>query len=183
MSSRLTVIAGPTAVGKGTVIRHILANHPEIRLSVSATTRAPRAGEQDGVSYYFLTKDEFEKAIAAGQMLEYAVVHGENYYGTPRGPVDDALAHGDLMILEIDIQGARQVKKAMPEASLIFIAPPSWEELVRRLQGRGTETAAEQERRLETARQELEAQSEFDYVVVNDDVAECASKVVDLMQA
>jgi guanylate kinase len=183
MSSRLTVIAGPTAVGKGTVIRHILVNHPEIRLSVSATTRAPRAGEQDGVSYYFLTKEEFEKAIAAGQMLEYAVVHGENYYGTPRGPVDDALAHGDLMILEIDIQGARQVKKAMPEASLIFIAPPSWEELVRRLQGRGTETAGEQERRLETARQELEAQSEFDYVVVNDDVAECASKVVDLMQA
>ncbi|MFM5905836.1 MAG: guanylate kinase [Micrococcales bacterium] len=183
MSSRLTVIAGPTAVGKGTVIRRILADNPHIKLSVSATTRQPRVGEVNGVSYFFMTKEQFQRAIEAGQMLEHAVVHGDNYYGTPRGPVDEALSKGEQMILEIDIQGARQVKKVMPEARLVFIAPPSWDELVRRLQGRGTESPAEQERRLETAKAELAAQSEFDHVVINDDVAECATKVVDLMQA
>ena len=183
MSSRLTVIAGPTAVGKGTVIRHILQNHPNIKLSVSATTRAPRPGEIDGVSYYFWTPEQFDAAIAAGQMLEYAVVHGQNKYGTPRLPVEQALANDQLMILEIDIQGARQVKKAMPEASLVFIAPPSWDELVRRLTVRGTETPEEQATRLQTAKEELAAQSEFDHVVINDDVAECARQVVDLMHA
>lgn len=182
MVNRLTVIAGPTAVGKGTVIRHILENHPEIRLSVSATTRAPRPGEIDGVSYHFLTPEEFDSRISAGEMLEYAVVHGQHKYGTLRGPVEDALAAGEQLILEIDIQGARQVKKAMPTANLVFIAPPSWEELVRRLTTRGTENEQEQIRRLETARLELAAQSEFDHVVINDDVADCATRVVDLMQ-
>ena len=179
----LTVVAGPTAVGKGTVVSHILANHPEVKLSVSATTRAPRPGEIDGESYFFWSMDEFDANIAAGEMLEYAVVHGHNKYGTPKQPVIDAIAAGKLVLLEIDIQGARQVKAAMPEAKLIFIAPPSWDELVRRLQSRGTETAEEQERRLESARVELAAQSEFDHVVINDEVARCASEVLDLMKA
>lgn len=182
MANRLFVIAGPTAVGKGTVIKHILEHYPQVKLSVSATTRAPRPGEVDGVSYHFLTMAEFDAKIAAGQMLEYAVVHGTNKYGTLREPVEQALAAGQSMILEIDIQGARQVKRAMPEAELVFIAPPSWEELVSRLTGRGTETPEEQTRRLETAKEELAAQGEFDHVIINDEVAECARRIVELMQ-
>ena len=183
MSNRLTVIAGPTAVGKGTVVAHILATHPEIKLSVSATTRQPRPGEVDGQNYYFLTHENFDQLIEAGEMLEYATVHGINKYGTPKQPILDALARNEQIILEIDIQGARQVKAAMPDAKLIFIAPPSWEELVRRLTGRGTESPEEQAQRLLTAREELASQSEFDYVVINDEVARCASEVVDLIQA
>jgi guanylate kinase len=183
MPNQLTVIAGPTAVGKGTVVNHILSNFPNVHLSVSATTRAPRPGEVDGVNYYFLTHEQFDQLISDGQMLEYAVVHGTNKYGTPKQPVVEALDRGELVLLEIDIQGARQVKAAMPDSKLIFIAPPSWDELIRRLQGRGTENALEQARRLETAREELAAQSEFDHVVINDEVARCAQEVVDLMQA
>lgn len=183
MNARLTVIAGPTAVGKGTVVRHILDTYPDVSLSVSATTRAPRPGEVDGVDYFFWTHEQFDEAISRGEMLEYAIVHGVNKYGTPRGPVESAMAAGRLVILEIDLQGARQVKAAMPEARLIFIAPPSWEELTRRLAGRGTESAEEQERRLETARIELAAQGEFDHVVINDEVARCAAEVVNLMQS
>jgi guanylate kinase len=181
--SRLTVIAGPTAVGKGTVVRRIREMHPEIELSVSATTRLPRPGEQHGVDYFFLTNEEFDKMIADGNMLEYAVVHGTNRYGTPREPVERILAAGGQMILEIDIQGARQVKKSMPEALLVFIAPPSWQELERRLSGRGTEDAAEQARRLATAKLEMEAQDEFEAVIINEHVDKCAQQVVDLMQA
>jgi guanylate kinase len=183
MTNQLIVLAGPTAVGKGTVVKYILEHYPNVHLSVSATTRAPRPGEVEGESYYFLTHEQFDEMIAAGDMLEYAVVHGQNKYGTPKQPVVAALAAGRQVILEIDIQGARQVKKAWPEAKLVFIAPPSWEELVSRLKGRGTETAEEQARRLETAKLELSAQDEFDYVVINDEVARCASEVVDLMQA
>jgi guanylate kinase len=183
MTNQLIVLAGPTAVGKGTVVKYILEHYPNVHLSVSATTRAPRPGEVEGESYYFLTHEQFDDMIAAGDMLEYAVVHGQNKYGTPKQPVVAALAAGRQVILEIDIQGARQVKKAWPEAKLVFIAPPSWEELVSRLKGRGTETAEEQARRLETAKLELSAQDEFDYVVINDEVARCASEVVDLMQA
>jgi guanylate kinase len=183
MTNQLIVLAGPTAVGKGTVVKHILEHYPNVHLSVSATTRSPRPGEIEGQSYYFLTHEEFDRMIADGDMLEYATVHGQNKYGTPKQPVLAALAAGKQVILEIDIQGARQVKKSLPEAKLVFIAPPSWDELVRRLQGRGTESLEEQQRRLETAKQELAAQSEFDYVVINDEVARCASEVVDLMQA
>ncbi len=183
MTNQLTVIAGPTAVGKGTVVQHILQHYPDVHLSVSATTRAPRPGEVDGVDYYFLKPEQFDKLIADGQMLEYAVVHGSNKYGTPKQPVVDALDRGYLVLLEIDIQGARQVKAAMPESKLIFIAPPSWDELVRRLQGRATENPSEQARRLESARVELDAQTEFDHIVINDQVARCAQEVVDLMQA
>jgi guanylate kinase len=179
----LTVVAGPTAVGKGTVVRHILENHPEVSLSVSATTRAPRPGEIDGESYFFWTMDQFDAQIAAGEMLEFATVHGTNKYGTPKQPVIDAIRSGKLVLLEIDIQGARQVKAAMPEAKLIFIAPPSWQELVRRLETRATESPEEQARRLVSAEVELAAQSEFDHVVINDEVARCASEVLDLMKA
>lgn len=183
MTNQLIVLAGPTAVGKGTVVKYILEHYPKVHLSVSATTRSPRPGEIEGESYYFLSHDEFDRLIASGDMLEYAVVHGENKYGTPKQPVLAALASGKKVILEIDIQGARQVKASMPSAKLVFIAPPSWDELVKRLQGRGTESAEEQARRLETAKLELAAQSEFDYVVINDEVARCASEVVDLLQA
>jgi guanylate kinase len=182
MNNRLTVIAGPTAVGKGTVVRHILENFDNVHLSVSATTRDPRPGEVDGVDYYFLSHDEFDRMVAADEMLEFAVVHGLNKYGTPRRPVEAALASGKQVLLEIDIQGARQVKQAMPEALLVFIAPPSWQELERRLSMRGTESAEEQDKRLATAKTELAAQQEFDAVVINEDVAKCAQEVLDLMQ-
>jgi guanylate kinase len=181
--SRLTVIAGPTAVGKGTVVKYLLDHFTNVLLSVSATTRAPRPGEVDGVDYIFLTHEEFDRQIAAGEMLEYAVVHGVNKYGTPRLPVEKALNEGKQVILEIDIQGARQVKASMPEALLVFIAPPSWDELVRRLSSRATESAEEQQLRLETAKVELDAASEFDAVIVNEDIAKCAHEVLDLMQA
>lgn len=182
MTHRLTVIAGPTAVGKGTVVDYILKNFENIHLSVSATTREPRPGEIDGKAYFFLTHEQFDQEIANGQMLEHAIVHGSNKYGTPKQPVLDALARGEQVILEIDIQGARQVKAAMPEANLVFIAPPSWEELVARLTLRGTESSTEQAKRLETAKNELASQGEFDHVVINDEVARCAAEVVELMK-
>lgn len=181
--TRLTVIAGPTAVGKGTVVKHILSTHPEIQLSVSATTRSPRVGEQDGVDYYFVSHEQFDKMIADGDLLEYAVVHLQNKYGTPRKPVEQALSQGKQIILEIDIQGAQQVKASMPEANLIFIAPPSLEELSRRLVGRGTESPEEIEIRLKTAEIELAAQGSFDHVVINNEVAQCAKEVLELMQS
>lgn len=183
MNFPLTVIAGPTAVGKGTVVAYIKEHFPDVHLSVSATTRKPRPGEVEGVNYFFMTTERFDDLIDSGQMLEHATVHGTNKYGTPRQPVEQALAAGKLVILEIDIQGARQVKAAMPSARTIFIAPPSWDELVRRLTSRGTETAEEQAIRLETAREELAAQGEFDYVVINDEVARCAAEVVELVKA
>ncbi len=182
-SPRLLVIAGPTAVGKGTVARRILETNSDIVLSVSATTRPPRKGEIDGKSYFFLSDAEFDRLIEAGEMLEFAVVHGTHRYGTPKQPVLAALEAGKTVLLEIDIQGASQVKEQMPEAITVFIAPPSWQELVRRLEGRGTENAAEMQRRLATARVELEAQDRFDHVVVNDDVAKCAQSVVELLSA
>ena len=178
---KLVVVAGPTAVGKGTVVSRIRERHPNVRFSVSATTRRPRPGEVDGVHYFFVSDDEFDRLVANNDMLEWAVVHGHNRYGTPRRPIVDALEHGDSIILEIDIQGARQVKEAMPEALLVFLLPPSWDELVRRLQTRGTESPEEQARRLETATVEFEAQDEFDVTIVNDDVDNAADAVVQLM--
>jgi len=177
---RLVVLAGPTAVGKGTVSAYIREQHPDVLLSVSATTRAPRPGEVDGVHYYFVDDEEFDRMIADGELLEWAVVHNQSRYGTPRPPVQRALDEGRSVLLEIDLQGARQVRKAMPEALLVFLLPPSWEELVRRLIGRGTESPEEQSRRLETARIELAAQDEFDVLVVNDEVRRAAQEVVDL---
>ncbi|MBC7441648.1 MAG: guanylate kinase [Ramlibacter sp.] len=180
-AARLVVLAGPTAVGKGTVAAHIRQYYPDVHLSVSATTRAPRPGETEGVSYYFVDDAEFDRMVSAGELLEWATVHNAYRYGTPRGPVDDALRRGHSVLLEIDIQGARAVRRAMPEARLVFLLPPTWDELVRRLIGRDTESAAEQTRRLETAKLELAAQGEFDFRVVNHDVAEAAREVVDLL--
>ncbi len=181
--SRLVVLAGPTAVGKGSVSSYIRDNYPEVLLSVSATTRMPRPGEVDGVHYYFVSNAEFDRMVAAGELLEWAVVHNSYRYGTPRPPIDTALAEGKRVLLEIDLQGARQVRKVMPEALLVFLLPPSWEELVRRLTGRDTEGAEEQQRRLETARVELAAQDEFDARVVNHEVSQAAREVVELMDA
>lgn len=178
--SRLLVLAGPTAVGKGTVAAHIREHNPEIHLSVSATTRAPRPGEIDGVHYYFVDDAEFDRLIADDELLEYAVVHNKSRYGTPRAPIDAALAAGKTVLLEIDLQGARQVRKAEPAATLIFLLPPTWDELVQRLVGRGTEGAEERARRLGTAKVELAAQNEFDHLIVNEDVAAAAAEVVEL---
>jgi guanylate kinase len=179
--SRLTVLAGPTAVGKGTVSADIRAHHPEVWISVSATTRSPRPGEVHGVHYWFVSEAEFDRMVAADELLEWAVVHRAARYGTPRAPVEDALAEGRLALLEIDLQGARQVHAAMPEALMVFLAPPTWEELVRRLEGRGTETGPERERRLETARLELAAEPEFDVTIVNAEIHDAAEELVALM--
>jgi len=181
--TKLTVIAGPTAVGKGTVVRYILEHNPEVKLSVSATTREPRPGEVDGVHYFFVSEARFDEMISNNELLEYAVVHKIHRYGTPRKPVEEAIANNQQIILEIDLQGARLVKTAMPEANLIFIAPPSWEELGRRLADRGTETQEQIAVRLETAKAEMAAQGEFDHVVINEEVAKCAQEVLELMQA
>lgn len=180
--SRLLVLAGPTAVGKGTVATYIREHNPDILLSVSATTRAPRPGETDGVHYYFVDDAEFDRMVEEGELLEWAVVHNKHRYGTPRGPIRAALDAGRTVLLEIDLQGARQVREAQPDATLVFLLPPSWDELVSRLTGRGTEDAEEQARRLRTAKVELAAQNEFDFRVVNETVPEAAAKVVELAE-
>lgn len=178
--SRLIVLAGPTAVGKGTVAAHIKEHHPEILLSVSATTRAPRPGEIEGEHYFFVDDAEFDRLVASGALLEHATVHNAFRYGTPRAPIEKALADGRTVLLEIDLQGARQVREAAPDANLVFLLPPSWDELVQRLVGRGTEDEEERARRLKTARRELASQGEFDHHVVNDDVARAAAEVAAL---
>jgi guanylate kinase len=175
------VLAGPTAVGKGTVAAYVRAHHPEIWISVSATTRPPRPGEVEGVHYHFVDDATFDRMAQEGQLLEWAVVHGRARYGTPRAPVERVLAEGRPALLEIDLQGARQVRETMPEAQFVFLAPPSWDELVNRLVGRGTETDEERGRRLDTAVVELAAEEEFDVTVVNTDVARAAEELVTLM--
>ncbi|WP_053383913.1 guanylate kinase [Leucobacter celer] len=178
----LTVLAGPTAVGKGTVAAYIREHYPEIGLSVSATTRAPRPGEEEGKHYFFVDDEGFDRMLASDELLEWATVHNRYRYGTPRGPVLAAAERGEPLLLEIDLQGARQVRASMPEARLVFLAPPSWDELVDRLVGRGTEDAEERERRLETAKVELAAADEFDEIIVNDEVPRAAARLVDLMR-
>lgn len=179
--SRLVVLAGPTAVGKGTVAAAVRERHPEVWYSVSATTRPPRPGEVDGVHYHFVSDDEFDRMIADDELLEWATVHRVARYGTPRHPVEEAIAAGRPALLEIDLQGARQVRETMPGALFVFLAPPSWEELVRRLVGRGTESAEERARRLETAQVELASEAEFDVTVVNREVHDAAEQLVALM--
>ena len=179
--TRLTVLAGPTAVGKGTVAADVRSKHPEVWISVSATTRPPRPGEENGVHYWFVSDEDFDAMIERGDLLEWAVVHKAARYGTPRGPVDLALASGHPAMLEIDLQGARQVRETMPDALFVFLAPPSWDELVRRLVGRGTETEEERARRLETAKGEMAAQAEFDVTIVNHEVHAAAEQLVALM--
>lgn len=179
--ARVVVLAGPTAVGKGTVARYIRDHFPAVHISVSATTRSPRPGEREGIDYYFVDDAEFDRMIASGELLEYATVHNAYRYGTPAAPIRQVLADHRPVLLEIDLQGARQVRAAMPDARLVFLQPPSWDELVRRLVGRGTESPEEQARRLDTARVELASQGEFDARVVNDSVPEAARKVIRLM--
>jgi guanylate kinase len=176
------VLAGPTAVGKGTVASYIRAHHPDVWVSVSVTTRPPRPGEIDGVHYYFVDDTQFDAMIEDKELLEWAVVHERARYGTPREPVEQALEAGQLALLEIDLQGARQVRETMPNALFVFLRPPSWEELVRRLVGRGTEAEEERKRRLETAVRELAAEDEFDAVVVNSEIHVAAEELVQLMR-
>ncbi len=168
--TRLLVLAGPTAVGKGTIVRRLMERHGDGWVSVSATTREPRPGERNGVDYYFVSDARFDEMIAEDELLEWAVVHGEHRYGTPRAAVLRHIAAGIPSILEIDLSGARQVRQAMPNATFVFVEPPSWEELVRRLEFRGTEDEDERTRRLATARMEMAAAEEFEHVVVNDDL-------------
>ena len=161
------VITGPSGVGKGTLIRGLLERLPELKLSVSATTRDPRPGERHGLDYHFLTPEEFDRRVAAGDFLEHATYSG-NRYGTLRSEVERRLAEGRPVVLEIEVQGARQVRAAMPEAVAVFIAPPSPEALRARLIGRGTDTPEQVDERMRTAERELEAGPEFAHVVVND---------------
>ncbi|MBP0448572.1 MULTISPECIES: guanylate kinase [unclassified Kitasatospora] len=177
---RLTVLSGPSGVGKSTVVAHMRKQFPEVWLSVSATTRHPRPGEQNGVQYHFVDNDEFDKLIANGELLEWAVFAG-NRYGTPRSAVLEKLERGEPVLLEIDLQGARQVRESMPEAQLVFLAPPSWDELVRRLTGRGTEPQDVIEKRLEAAKVELAAETEFDTTLVNTSVEQVASELLALL--
>lgn len=175
---RLTVLAGPTAVGKGSVAADIRVRYPDVWLSVSATTRPPRPGEIHGTHYFFIDDATFDAMIDAGELLEWAVVHGVHRYGTPRRPVEEAVAAGRPALLEIDLQGARQVRRAMPEAFFVFLAPPDLDELVRRLVGRGTETAEERARRLRTAESEMAAEAEFDVTIVNHDIRRATDELV-----
>jgi guanylate kinase len=176
------VITGPSGVGKGTLIRGVLERVPGLELSVSATTRRPRPGERDGVDYHFLEPEQFEQRVRAGDFVEHAEYSG-NRYGTLRSELERRLAHGAAVVLEIEVQGARQVREAMPEALAVFIAPPSREALRTRLVGRGTDAAEQIERRMETAERELEAQPEFAHVVVNDRLEDATSELEGIVRA
>ncbi|MCW2841696.1 MAG: guanylate kinase [Aeromicrobium sp.] len=181
--SRLVVLAGPTAVGKGTVAACVREQHPDIWISVSVTTRPARPGEVDGVHYHFISDAEFDRLVAEDGLLEWAVVHRAARYGTPRAAVEDRLNRGVPALLEIDLQGARQVRRTMPEALMCFLKPPSFAELERRLVGRGTEGPEERERRLATAVTELAAESEFDVTIINTDVETACEELVDLFRS
>lgn len=176
----LTVLAGPSGVGKGTVARAIVDRHPEVFLAVSATTRPRRPGEVDGVDYFFVDRDWFERALGAGEILESAAYQG-NLYGSLRAPVEAALAEGRPALLEIELEGARQVAGSMPGALLVFLEPPSEAELAKRLAERGTEDAATRHRRLERAKEEMAAAGEFDVVIVNDELEQTVRAVESAM--
>ena len=180
---RLVVLAGPSAVGKSTVVVRLRQDVDRLYFSVSMTTRGPRPGEQDGVDYFFVSPEEFQRRIDAGEMLEWADIHGGlQRSGTPAAPVNEALEASRPVLVEVDLEGARNVKKSLPEAELVFLAPPSWEILVDRLTGRGTEPQDVIERRLDTAREELACQSEFDHVIVNDDLDDAVAAITAILQ-
>jgi guanylate kinase len=179
---RVFVITGPSGVGKGTLIRTLLERIPELELSVSATTRAPRPGEDDGVDYHFLTDEEFARRVEAGDFVEHAAYSGRRY-GTLRSELERRTSEGRPVVLEIEVQGARQVAEAMPEAIRIFIAPPSEDALRARLIGRGTDDPEQVEARLETAREELRAQREFPHVVVNDRLEDASDALEEVVRA
>ncbi|MCW4353208.1 guanylate kinase [Hoyosella sp. YIM 151337] len=179
---RLVVLAGPSAVGKSTVVQRLRDVVPDLWFSVSATTRDPRPGEVPGRDYYFVSRAEFDRMIDAGELLEWAEVHGGlQRSGTPKAPVDHALRAGTPVLIEVDLAGARAIRERLPEATLVFLAPPSWDVLVERLSGRGTEAPEIVRRRLATAREELAAQHEFDRVVVNDDVERAVGELLSLL--
>ena len=177
---RLSVITGPSGVGKGTLVARLLARHPQLWLSVSATTRAPRTGEIDGQHYRFLTRAAFEEQVAGGGFLEWAEFAG-HLYGTPRQPVELQLAAGRPVLLEIELEGARQVRRTFPTAYQLFLKPPSLEELERRIRGRGTDGEASIQRRLERARIELAAESEFDVALINADLEQSLTALEHLL--
>ncbi|AKK08877.1 guanylate kinase [Corynebacterium testudinoris] len=180
---RLIVLAGPSAVGKSTVVHRLRSDVKDLYFSVSMTTRAPRPGEVDGVDYFYVTADQFQDNIDRGRMLEWAEIHGGlQRSGTPAEPVEEALAQGRPVLVEVDLEGARNVKAKKPEAETVFLAPPSWEVLVDRLTGRGTEPDDVIARRLETAREELACQGEFDHVVVNDNVDDAVAAISAILQ-
>ena len=178
----LVVLVGPAGVGKGSLVKQILATNEDFMLSVSSTTRSPREGEIDGVHYHFVSRDEFQQMIMADELLEFATVHGEHLYGTPRSELVRANEDSKNLILEIDLQGARQIREHAPHALSFFVHPPSWDELERRLRERATETESEIQTRLGTARSELDAAGEFDYQVTNDNLARCAQEIVETVR-
>ena len=180
-TGRLFVITGPSGVGKGTLIRRLRERMPGLELSVSATTRPPRPGEVNGVDYHFTSDEEFDRLAREGRLLEHATYSGHRY-GTPRSEVEPRLTEGRSVVLEIEVQGARQVRQAMPEAIQVFIAPPSPEALRERLQGRGTDRPEEIERRLAVAEEELAARREFGHVVVNDELDRATGELVELVR-
>ena len=179
--SRLTVLSGPSGVGKSTVVAELRKICPDIWISVSVTTRRPRPGEVDGREYYFVDDSEFDRLVAGGALLEWAQFAG-NRYGTPRAPLNEKLEAGVACLLEIDVAGARQVRRAAPDARLVFLAPPSWDELVRRLTGRGTELPEVLARRLAAAEDELAAAAEFDITLVNTSVQDVCRQLVALLE-
>lgn len=181
-SGKLFVFTGPSGTGKGTILGKVLQAEPRLRLSVSATTRSPRAGEQDGVHYWFMDQSTFEEKIEQNAFLEYACYVG-NYYGTPEQPVNDQLAAGYDVVLEIEVQGAMQIHQKRPDAVMVFVAPPSIAELENRLQGRGTEDAAKVAARLAQAQKELTYQNQFDYVIVNDVLDEAVADLRSILRA
>lgn len=179
---RLVVLAGPSGVGKSSVVHELRKLYPALWFSVSATTREQRPGERDGVDYRFVTADEFDHMIKNDELLEWAEIHrGIHRSGTPRAPIEERLAAGEPALVEVDLAGARNLRKAMPEALLVFLSPPSWDALVERLVGRGTESEDVVARRLRTAREELAAQAEFDEVVVNTDLRSAAEDLLKLI--
>ncbi len=181
MTGDVTVISGPSGVGKGTVVHALAAAYPEVWISISATTRPPRPGEVDGVDYFFVDDAAFDELIATDGLLEWALVHGSARYGTPTAAVIEAVEAGRRVILEIELQGARQVRGRLPGARYVFLAPPDEGTLVDRLRGRGTETEVQVQRRLQTAKDELAAAGEFDHVLINDDLGQAVAELVELL--
>lgn len=178
----LMVVSGPAGVGKGTVCKKFLKDNPEVKLSVSATTRSPRPGEKNGREYFFLSKEEFEEKIRTDNLLEY-VTFVDNYYGTLKSAVEEKLAAGEDVLLEIEIEGAMNVKKKFPDSVLVFVVPPSFDELIDRLIGRGTESPEVVERRLNRAKEEFKCIENYDYVLLNDDIKDAAQRLKTILEA